>query len=243
MVNICIFDAYGTLFDVTSATRIVANEEEYSSFPNHSVKVSNSWRIKQLEYSWLRNIMHEYIDFWQITKDALDFALEENQIKNENLRQRLLDVYWNLSAYPEAQDVLTTLKANNIQTGILSNGSNQMLNSAVVSANLKNYLDKIISVKIVDGVIGATDHINNYSSNHTESIITENEETFMKFYNNIDSAIILKNASTQFADGGEFGFGAEIGISTDKLHVRGPVGAKHLTTFKYIVHGNGQARP
>ena len=149
MVNICIFDAYGTLFDVTSATRMVANEEEYSSFPNHSVKVSNSWRIKQLEYSWLRNIMHEYIDFWQITKDALDFALEENQIKNEKLRQRLLDVYWNLSAYPEAQDVLTTLKANNIQTGILSNGSKQMLNSAVVSANLKNYLDKIISI---DGI-------------------------------------------------------------------------------------------
>ena len=149
MVNICIFDAYGTLFDVTSATRIVANEEEYSSFPNHSVKVSNSWRIKQLEYSWLRNIMHEYIDFWQITKDALDFALEENQIKNEKLRQRLLDVYWNLSAYPEAHDVLTTLKANNIQTGILSNGSNQMLNSAVVSANLKNYLNKIISI---DGI-------------------------------------------------------------------------------------------
>ena len=149
MVNICIFDAYGTLFDVTSATRIVANEEEYSSFPNHSVKVSNSWRIKQLEYSWLRNIMHEYIDFWQITKDALDFALEENQIKNEKLRQRLLDVYWNLSAYPEAHDVLTTLKANNIQTGILSNGSKQMLNSAVVSANLENYLDKIISI---DGI-------------------------------------------------------------------------------------------
>ena len=105
------------------------------------------------------------------------------------------------------------------------------------------YLDKIISVKIVDGVVGAIDHINRYSSNHTESIITENDQTFKDFYNNIDSAIILKNASTQFADGGEFGFGAEIGISTDKLHVRGPVGAKHLTTFKYIVHGNGQARP
>jgi glutamate-5-semialdehyde dehydrogenase len=104
------------------------------------------------------------------------------------------------------------------------------------------YLDKIISVKMVDGVKGAIDHINNYSSNHTESIITENEQTFSNFYNNIDSAIILKNASTQFADGGEFGFGAEIGISTDKLHVRGPVGAKHLTTFKYIVHGSGQAR-
>ena len=105
------------------------------------------------------------------------------------------------------------------------------------------YLDKIISAKIVDGVEGAINHINHYSSNHTECIITENDQTFTNFYNNIDSAIILKNASTQFADGGEFGFGAEIGISTDKLHVRGPVGAKHLTTFKYIVHGSGQSRP
>ena len=104
------------------------------------------------------------------------------------------------------------------------------------------YLDKLISVKIVEGVEGAIEHINNYSSHHTETIITENEKTFANFYNNIDSAIILKNASTQFADGGEFGFGAEIGISTDKLHVRGPVGAKHLTTFKYIVHGSGQTR-
>ena len=107
---------------------------------------------------------------------------------------------------------------------------------------LTEYLDKVISVKIVEGVMGAIEHINKYSSNHTESIITENEKTFSDFYNNIDSAIILKNASTQFADGGEFGFGAEIGISTDKLHVRGPVGAKHLTTFKYIVHGSGQSR-
>ena len=105
------------------------------------------------------------------------------------------------------------------------------------------YLDKIISVKIVDGVLEAINHINKHSSNHTESIITENTQTFQTFYKNIDSAIILQNASTQFADGGEFGFGAEIGISTDKLHVRGPVGAQHLTSYKYVVHGNGQIRP
>ena len=105
------------------------------------------------------------------------------------------------------------------------------------------YLDKIISVKIVDGVQEAVDHINNFSSGHTESIITENSQTFKTFYNNINSAIILQNASTQFADGGEFGFGAEIGISTDKLHVRGPVGSEHLTSFKYVVYGNGQVRP
>ena len=104
-------------------------------------------------------------------------------------------------------------------------------------------MDKIISVKIVDGVSEAIDHINNYSSGHTESIITENSKTFETFYKNINSAIILQNASTQFADGGEFGFGAEIGISTDKLHVRGPVGSEHLTSFKYVVHGNGQVRP
>ena len=104
------------------------------------------------------------------------------------------------------------------------------------------YLEKIISVKIVKGIDDAIDHINKYSSSHTESIITENKEKFEKFYQNINSAIILHNASTQFADGGEFGFGAEIGISTDKLHVRGPVGAEHLTSFKYVVFGNGQVR-
>ena len=105
------------------------------------------------------------------------------------------------------------------------------------------YLDKIISVKIVDGVKDAIEHINNFSSGHTESIITENAETFQTFYKNINSAIILQNASTQFADVGEFGFGGEIGISTDKLHVRGPVGSEHLTSFKYVVQGNGQVRP
>ncbi len=105
------------------------------------------------------------------------------------------------------------------------------------------YLDKILSVKLVDGVGKAIEHINKYSSGHTEAIITENASTFSTFNKNIDSAIILQNASTQFADGGEFGFGAEIGISTDKLHVRGPVGAEHLTSFKYIVQGNGHERP
>ena len=105
------------------------------------------------------------------------------------------------------------------------------------------YLDKIISVKLVDGINEAIKHINTYSSGHTESIITEKKEIFELFYKKIDSAIILQNASTQFADGREFGFGGEIGISTDKLHVRGPVGVEHLTSFKYVVFGNGQVRP
>ena len=107
----------------------------------------------------------------------------------------------------------------------------------------KEYLDKIISIKIVNGMKDAINHINTYSSGHTETIITEDKNVFEIFYKKINSAIIIQNASTQFADGGEFGFGAEIGISTDKLHVRGPVGAEHLTSFKYIIRGNGQVRP
>ena len=105
------------------------------------------------------------------------------------------------------------------------------------------YLDSIISVKIVDGVEGAISHINKYSTNHTDSIITEDKETAEKFMHEIDSAIVMHNASTQFADGGEFGMGAEIGIATGRFHARGPVGVEQLTSFKYVVRGNGQTRP
>ncbi|MQA65610.1 MAG: glutamate-5-semialdehyde dehydrogenase [Alphaproteobacteria bacterium] len=105
------------------------------------------------------------------------------------------------------------------------------------------YLDAIISVKLVDGVAGAVAHIEKYGSHHTESIITGDAAAAETFLNEIDSAIVLHNASTQFADGGEFGMGAEIGISTDKLHARGPVGVEQLTSYKYVVHGAGQTRP
>ncbi|MCP5382381.1 MAG: glutamate-5-semialdehyde dehydrogenase [Kordiimonadaceae bacterium] len=105
------------------------------------------------------------------------------------------------------------------------------------------YLDAIISVRVVDGVQGAIDHIAKYGSNHTDSIITENSKTAEKFLNEVDSAIVIHNASTQFADGGEFGMGAEIGISTGKMHARGPVGLEQLTSYKYQVRGNGQIRP
>ena len=104
------------------------------------------------------------------------------------------------------------------------------------------YLDTIISVKLVDGVSGAIEHINRYSSHHTEAIIAEDAEAVARFFNEIDSAILLHNASTQFADGGEFGMGAEIGIATGKMHARGPVGVEQLTSFKYRVRGNGQVR-
>jgi glutamate-5-semialdehyde dehydrogenase len=105
------------------------------------------------------------------------------------------------------------------------------------------YLDAIIAVKLVDGVDDAIDHIGRYGSHHTESIVTADTAAAERFMNRIDSAILLHNASTQFADGGEFGFGAEIGIATGKLHARGPVGVEQLTTFKYVVRGDGQVRP
>ena len=105
------------------------------------------------------------------------------------------------------------------------------------------YLDAIISIKIVDGVRGAIEHINSYSTSHTDSIITENNNTANIFLREIDSAIVMHNASTQFADGGEFGMGAEIGIATGRFHARGPVGVEQLTSFKYVVRGSGQVRP
>lgn len=105
------------------------------------------------------------------------------------------------------------------------------------------YLDAIIAAKIVDGLNGAIAHIETHGSHHTDAIVTEDKTVAEKFLNAVDSAIVLWNASTQFADGGEFGFGAEIGIATGRLHARGPVGVEQLTTFKYVVRGDGQTRP
>jgi len=105
------------------------------------------------------------------------------------------------------------------------------------------YLAPTISVRVVDGVTGAIDHITTYGTSHTECIITEDTETAEKFFSDIDAGILIHNASTQYADGGEFGMGAEIGIATGRIHARGPVGAEQLTIFKYIVRGTGQTRP
>jgi glutamate-5-semialdehyde dehydrogenase len=105
------------------------------------------------------------------------------------------------------------------------------------------YLDAIIATRVVDGVDGAIAHIQNHGSHHTDAIVTEDDQAARKFLKEVDSAIVLHNASTQFADGGEFGFGAEIGIATGKFHARGPVGVDQLTSFKYRIHGTGQTRP
>jgi glutamate-5-semialdehyde dehydrogenase len=105
------------------------------------------------------------------------------------------------------------------------------------------YLDAIISVRVVDDIDAAIQHIAEYGSGHTECIVTDDDAAAAKFFRDVDSAIVLHNASTQFADGGEFGMGAEIGIATGRIHARGPVGAEQLTSYKYVVRGSGQTRP
>ena len=106
----------------------------------------------------------------------------------------------------------------------------------------QEYLDMIIAAKLVDGVDGAIAHIDQFGSNHTDCIMAEDDAVADRFFQRVDSAILMRNASTQFADGGEFGMGAEIGIATGKMHARGPVGAEQLTSFKYIVVGDGTVR-
>jgi glutamate-5-semialdehyde dehydrogenase len=121
------------------------------------------------------------------------------------------------------------------------------MDSRVVAASDEDwdteYLDAIVSVRMVDGLDGALDHIGAHASHHTDAIITEDADKAERFLNAVDSAIVMWNASTQFADGGEFGLGAEIGISTGRLHARGPVALEGLTTYKWLVRGTGQARP
>ena len=141
-IKACIFDAYGTLFDVNAACRELSKEVGHK-WEN----LASLWRLRQVEYTWLRNSMDEYIDFWQITSHALDYAMETLEIDNIKLKQELLALYLKLEAYPEVKDLLTKLKQKGFKTGILSNGSMKMLNSAVDNANIRELLDQILSVE------------------------------------------------------------------------------------------------
>ena len=142
-ITACVFDAYGTLFDVHSAVR------RYSNQIKESEAVSALWRAKQLEYTWLRSLMGRYVDFWQVTADALDFALETYGISDTVIRQDLLQAYMTLSCYSEVPDVLDRLKRKGIRCAILSNGSPQMLSSAVRNSGLSEFFDAVISVDMI----------------------------------------------------------------------------------------------
>jgi glutamate-5-semialdehyde dehydrogenase len=148
-----------------------------------------------------------------------------------------------------AADELPTILADLREAGCELRGDpeTQAIDPTVLPATEEDwrteYLDAVLSVRVVDGVAGAIAHINHYGSHHTDAIVTEDGHAAEGFLREVDSAIVLVNASTQFADGGEFGMGAEIGISTQRLPPRGPVGAEQLTTYKYLVRGSGQVRP
>ncbi len=140
-IGACVFDAYGTLFDVHSAVG-----RSGGALGDKAAPVSALWRQKQLEYTWLRSLMDAYVDFWQVTGEGLDYALTANGVADGALRQRLMDLYLNLDAYPDVPGGLDTLRAGGKKTAILSNGAPNMLRAAVESADLGARLDAALSV-------------------------------------------------------------------------------------------------
>jgi glutamate-5-semialdehyde dehydrogenase len=196
-------------------------------------------------FAHLEGLCHVYVD-----RDA-DLEMARKVVLNAKMRRVSVcgAAETLLVDRAVADTVLKPILADLIEAGCEVRGD-----AAVVKADARaflaseadwttEYLEPIISARVVDGVEGAIAHVNHYGSHHTDSILTENEATAERFLNEIDSGIVLVNASTQFADGGEFGMGAEIGISTGKMHARGPVGVEQLTSYKYKVRGRGQVRP
>ena len=195
-------------------------------------------------FSHLEGICHVYVD------KAADLEMAKAIVLNSKMRrtgvcgsaETILIDRANLS---NLAPIISTL----INAGCEVRGDKETMaaNPAVKPASEEDwsteYLDSIVSMRVVDGVDAAIAHIEKYGSQHTDAIVTADLATANHFLNDLDSAIVLHNASTQFADGGEFGFGAEIGIATGKMHARGPVGVNQLTTFKYQIRGNGQIRP
>jgi 2-haloacid dehalogenase len=148
-ISACVFDAYGTLFDVNAAARIAAAEPGHEALAVLWPKLAADWRAKQLQYTWLRAIMGEHADFWQVTQDGLDWAMEAAGLSDAGLRQRLLALYRELPAYPEVPAMLAALKASGRRVAILSNGSPEMLEAAVASAGIGAALDAVLSVEEV----------------------------------------------------------------------------------------------
>ena len=195
-------------------------------------------------FSHLEGICHVYVD------KAADLEMAKSIVLNSKMRRTGVcgsaeTILIDRAKISNLAPIINTL----INAGCEVRGDAQTLaaNTAVKPATEEDwsteYLDTIVSMKVVDGVDEAIAHITKYGSQHTDSIVTSDQATADHFLNDLDSAIVLHNASTQFADGGEFGFGAEIGIATGKLHARGPVGVEQLTTFKYQIRGQGQIRP
>ncbi|MGF6159143.1 glutamate-5-semialdehyde dehydrogenase [Ensifer sp. KUDG1] len=206
-------------------------------------RVQNEARVPV--FAHLEGLCHIYVDA------SADLAMAEKIVVNAKMRRTgicgaaetlLID---RNDADRLAKPLLNALLAAGCEVRVSDElaGTVDGLKAAKDEDWATEYLDAIISVKLVDGISGAIDHIATWSSAHTEAVIAEDPEVVERFFSEIDSAILLHNASTQFADGGEFGMGGEIGIATGKMHARGPVGVEQLTSFKYRVRGAGQVRP
>ncbi len=149
-ITTCIFDAYGTLFDVAAAARQAAGEPDFTSIKDTWPAIAEHWRQKQLQYTWLRAVVGAHSDFWTVTQEGLDWALEKaGHAGDAALRERLLALYWELQSYPEVPAMLAALKTAGMNTAILSNGSPDMLNGAVSSAGIGDVLDYVLSVETV----------------------------------------------------------------------------------------------
>jgi 2-haloacid dehalogenase len=148
-IKACVFDAYGTLFDVAAAARRAAREPENAALAEAWPRLAEYWRQKQLQYTWLRAITGDHVDFWQVTQDGLDWALDALGLDDPRMRDRLLALYRELDAYPEVPEMLRALKEDGMRTAILSNGAPGMLSDAVGSAMIGRYLDAVISVEEV----------------------------------------------------------------------------------------------
>lgn len=171
-IKICVFDAYGTLFDVAAAARRAAALPENSEISQNWTKLANDWRLKQLQYSWLRAISDTHTDFWKVTQDGLDWAMEANGVTCARLRADLLELYWNLDAFTEVHKILAELKTAGLQTAILSNGSMAMLEGAVSSAGIGQYLDAILSVDTV-GIFKPDTRVYNLVGEHFNCAVDE----------------------------------------------------------------------
>jgi glutamate-5-semialdehyde dehydrogenase len=205
-------------------------------------RVQNEARIPV--FAHLEGIVHIFVD------RAADLAMAKTIVLNSKMRRTGICGAAETLLVDKAcaPTHLTPLVKLLLDAGCAVRGDTQTLgiDPLVVPATdadwRTEYLDAIVAVRVVDGLDGAIEHIETYGSHHTDCIITEDKAAAERFLNEVDSAIVLHNASTQFADGGEFGFGAEIGIATGRMHARGPVGIEQLTAFKYRVRGNGQVR-
>ena len=148
-ITTCVFDAYGTLFDVSAAARIAAQEDGMEALAESWPALAEGWRRKQLEYSWMRAMTGQHCDFWQVTQDGLDWALENAGLTDKPLRERLLGLYWELAAFPEVPEMLGALQARGQRLAILSNGAPEMLEAAVRSAGLQGVFEALYSVESV----------------------------------------------------------------------------------------------